>query len=203
MVTRKHRTVVTIVAMFFAVVNITPISVRAQAPQEGITVHGDWVIDVRQPDGTLVQHHEFQNALITHTSGVGVSTGIDLLSRLLANPTDPVVNGGQWQIVLGGGEVAGPCPTLVNFRIQVIPGSVVDGLLQSGCIANATVTPSAGKLLLEATVAAAQTGAITQVTSMLEGPRRFVFSGTILPTTAVANVVSGQMIQVKVTISFS
>jgi hypothetical protein len=32
-------------------------------PREGITVHGHWAIDVRQPNGTLVTHREFENAL--------------------------------------------------------------------------------------------------------------------------------------------
>src|SRR2546423_15522419 len=31
--------------------------------QEGIKVHGHWTIEVRNPDGTLVTHREFENAL--------------------------------------------------------------------------------------------------------------------------------------------
>src|SRR5437879_3747133 len=34
----------------------------AGGPQEGIQVHGAWTIDVREPDGTLVEHREFENA---------------------------------------------------------------------------------------------------------------------------------------------
>jgi hypothetical protein len=30
---------------------------------EGIKVHGRWTIDVRNPDGSLASHHEFDNAL--------------------------------------------------------------------------------------------------------------------------------------------
>src|SRR3989304_7849966 len=30
---------------------------------EGIQVHGDWVIEVRHPDGSLAERREFQNAL--------------------------------------------------------------------------------------------------------------------------------------------
>jgi hypothetical protein len=36
---------------------------REDGPHEGIKVHGHWVIDVRNPDGSLVTHHEFENAL--------------------------------------------------------------------------------------------------------------------------------------------
>src|SRR6267378_4379919 len=57
----------------------TPLQATAQAPakttaspaseskggqKEGITVHGHWTIDVRNPDGTLVTHREFENAYI-------------------------------------------------------------------------------------------------------------------------------------------
>src|SRR5713226_6208411 len=31
--------------------------------KEGIKVHGHWTIDVRNPDGTLVTHREFENSL--------------------------------------------------------------------------------------------------------------------------------------------
>src|SRR6476660_2101480 len=32
-------------------------------PKEGIKVHGHWTIDVRNADGTLATHREFENAL--------------------------------------------------------------------------------------------------------------------------------------------
>jgi hypothetical protein len=31
--------------------------------QEGIRIHGHWVIDVKNPDGTPAGHHDFQNSL--------------------------------------------------------------------------------------------------------------------------------------------
>jgi hypothetical protein len=33
--------------------------------REGIKVHGYWVIDVRNADGSLAEHHEFENSLVT------------------------------------------------------------------------------------------------------------------------------------------
>src|SRR5271166_4250399 len=30
---------------------------------QGLKMHGHWVIDVKNPDGTLVQHRDFENAL--------------------------------------------------------------------------------------------------------------------------------------------
>jgi hypothetical protein len=37
---------------------------NAQAPAQGIKVHGHWVIEVRNADGTLAGHREFENALV-------------------------------------------------------------------------------------------------------------------------------------------
>jgi hypothetical protein len=34
----------------------------------GIKVHGHWVIDVKNPDGTVVQHRDFENSLATNNS---------------------------------------------------------------------------------------------------------------------------------------
>ena len=47
-------------------------SVRSQqgAPAEGITVHGHWVIEVRDPDGRLVSRREFENALASGGSNL-------------------------------------------------------------------------------------------------------------------------------------
>jgi hypothetical protein len=43
-----------------------PLPAQAQdGKSEGIKVHGRWTIDVRNPDGSLASHHEFDNALIS------------------------------------------------------------------------------------------------------------------------------------------
>src|SRR4051812_28098741 len=41
---------------------LRPAELSAQA-QEGVTLRGHWVIEVRNPDGTLVTRREFDNAL--------------------------------------------------------------------------------------------------------------------------------------------
>jgi hypothetical protein len=64
--------------------------------QAGITVHGHWTIDVRNKDGSLASHSEFENAL-------DPNGGASLLAGLL--------NGeyvsGFWYVILGGDP--GPC----------------------------------------------------------------------------------------------
>jgi hypothetical protein len=56
--------------------------------QEGVTVHGDWVIEVRNPDGSLAHRRAFKNALV----------GAPLLASILARTVAP----GAWSISLFG-----------------------------------------------------------------------------------------------------
>src|SRR5215467_3802180 len=49
---------------------------RRASPGDAIDVHGHWIIDVRNPDGTLASHHDFQNALLP--------SGQQLLSYLIS-----------------------------------------------------------------------------------------------------------------------
>lgn len=79
-------------------------SATAQAPSseknpsrggqhEGIKVHGHWTIEVRDADGTLVTHREFENAL--------TSSGGGELARYLARSSTV----GQWNVGLVGASV--------------------------------------------------------------------------------------------------
>jgi hypothetical protein len=40
-----------------------PAGATARGPHEGIQVHGYWTIEVRNPDGTVTAHREFENAV--------------------------------------------------------------------------------------------------------------------------------------------
>jgi hypothetical protein len=64
-------------------------TLRAQAPggpHEGITVHGDWTIVVRNEDGSVASRHVFQNSPSRRAS---------FLSRVLARRATV----GEWSIV--------------------------------------------------------------------------------------------------------
>ena len=50
-----------LVAALFAVQSVT--TATAQAQNEGIKVHGDWKIVIRQPDGSVVRRYAFKNSL--------------------------------------------------------------------------------------------------------------------------------------------
>ncbi|MGA7340779.1 MAG: hypothetical protein WBE72_14845 [Terracidiphilus sp.] len=78
-----------------------------EGKQEGIKVHGHWTIEVKNPDGKLVTHREFENKLVT-----GSNAGNLFLSTVLGR----TVVTGPWLIALGnslgsGSPQGGPiCP---------------------------------------------------------------------------------------------
>jgi hypothetical protein len=78
----------------------------SKGPHEGITAHGYWTIDVRNPDGKLAKHLEFENQLCTSfvdpTSGASVFGGDQLLTLLLSGSNYVA---GDWSIVLGTQEL--------------------------------------------------------------------------------------------------
>jgi hypothetical protein len=57
---------------------IQELASTAGGPGEGVTVHGHWTLEVRNPDGSLVEHREFENALYNPT---GPETLVKLLGR--------------------------------------------------------------------------------------------------------------------------
>jgi hypothetical protein len=72
----------------------------AKGQQQGITVSGRWVIEVRNPDGKVTAHTEFENAI--------QPAGMVYLAALLAGHNAP----GQLSIMLNGGDsqfCAGNC----------------------------------------------------------------------------------------------
>ena len=66
----------------------------SDGPSEGIKVHGDWVIEVRQPDGTLVQRREFENKLLP--------MGAEMIAKILAREFTVDV----WAIYFSPGQTA-------------------------------------------------------------------------------------------------
>ena len=75
----SRRMIVMMVVLGMCLTAFVPAAL-AQGPQEGIKVHGHWVIDVRNPDGTLASHAEFENALMP--------SGAETLARILGRTAD-------------------------------------------------------------------------------------------------------------------
>lgn len=65
---------------------------------DGIKVHGHWTIEVRNPDGTLDDRYEFENALLPG--------GGRYLIRALAGE---VIESRSWNVALKNGVNSGPC----------------------------------------------------------------------------------------------
>lgn len=174
----------------------------AGGQSEGIKVHGDWTIEIREPNGTLVNRHEFKNSLIAG----GANSGNQLLAKLLGKTETAL----EWQVLIANGQDAagGPCSD-TNFvfgfvtRCHIIPANStlwnIFGPVTKTLVVNST---SAGTLELSGTVTAARAGAISVVETYVRGnPSVYSFTSRALPSAIM--VAAGQIIQVKVVISFS
>jgi hypothetical protein len=96
------------------------------AMRSGVKVHGYWKIDVRNPDGKLASHNEFENSLTTNDPN-GLS-GDDALALLLS--------GGPSSITFTNGTVSttGSLASLVaafNAALQSKPPDVVESVAVS------------------------------------------------------------------------
>jgi hypothetical protein len=184
-------------------------------PKEGIKVHGHWIIDVRNPDGTVVAHREFENAL--------TSIGAITLAKILGRQRTPNL----WVIFLRSGP-NGVTPWLLN---GVQPGFILEPndfspadfhtfktltvTVPTGTDANGNPVPNANKLVLSGNATALNAGQIGEVgTSLISCPANVLpgnpcvgFSDLQSATFATLNtpqsVSAGQIIQVTVVISFS
>jgi len=78
-------------------------TVSKDGSHQGVKLHGHWVIDVRNPDGTLTGHRDFENALESSAQG--------FLIGLMSGYMVP----GDYMIVLGAQSGNGPCVATYQF----------------------------------------------------------------------------------------
>jgi hypothetical protein len=196
---------------------------------EGIKVHGHWVINVKNPDDTLAEHREFDNSL---------ADGGQLLVGLLSGYLVPGVYG----IALNGNVCPG---AIVDPNCVIIPPNSTPNW-QELCVAvscsqgltySVNLSISGSSMVMSGTLQASTAGQITLVKTLYlfcytfppsgaaypnvvtnvspaacygpsepagtlngSGPTTG-FTGTVL--TPPLSVTAGQLIQVSVTISFS
>ena len=208
-----RRTIISAIsAVLLGIIPAAVVTVRAQAPsgpREGIVVHGHWVIDVRDPDGRLVTHREFDNALVT--------SGATLLSDILAGRSTK----GAWFIVLSAqtlqpcfGQVGfDPSPKLTPCQISSLSGNPgvtfqTLALSSTGLVLSGTATASAPSGRIE-NVATALGSCPASSSPSIRAPNATVLSNAF-PTTfsskalsPAIDVVAGQAINVTVTFTFS
>jgi len=160
----------------------TPAKRQPGGTDEGIKVHGHWMIEVRSPDGKLVSHTEFENSVIPSTQ----EPMIILVGAYTA---------GEWGIVMGGNSspctanVVGPFGVFDTEGIYNItfapPYCVISGtapfITPTGCTAAAGgipasscsqslgVVPNSGGdfFTLSGQVVATESGTISRVGTIL------------------------------------
>jgi hypothetical protein len=168
---------------------------------EGIKVHGNWTIDVRDPDGSLAAHHEFENRLITG--------GTNLLSDLLGLK----VAISNWTVFLDGANQ--PCRVsggrnscFLVETIYSIPSGSEEFEFNTLTLAVLPVNFGESKLQLAGNFTASFDGDISRVRTIVDREtspnifRQYDFSERFLGTTPIP-VAAGQHVFVKVTFTFS
>jgi hypothetical protein len=181
----------------------TATSLDAQA-REGIAVHGHWVIEVRNADGTLAERREFENALMTG--------GADVVAQLITG----AATSGQWSVKLN--PTAFDTPAYANSPFLSGGGqagersvAVTPTLLPNGfeLYGTATADVTGDVVRVETGLAVCFTSLMTpsaclsrvgdgSVNTTFQGRN---FTGKSLPTPI--GLAAKQIIQVTVTITFS
>jgi len=105
---------------------------------DGIKVHGHWTIEVRNPDGTLVSHTEFENALCT-TPSSNAQTASPYGDSVIANLLSGNYVTGGWNIQFGNPTIPSPVNQQLACGAQTLP-SVQFAIAQS----NAGSSPCLG-----------------------------------------------------------
>lgn len=163
-----------------AVTSKAPALHAAKGQHEGIKVHGHWVIEVKNPDGSLAKRVEFENSLVTPTNYpqasltgsqalVGVLSGVAALSASQAVATGL---SSPWIIDLesaNSGNVS-PCPNSTAFLAYGHIGGLPGSSSTASCWAAAGITPQ--------NISHIVTQSGNYVTSSL--PSQLVLSGTTL-----------------------
>lgn len=171
-------------------------------PREGITVHGDWTIEVRNPDGTLVRRQEFKNALIPdagHLPSLLARTGFVGYWRLTVfDRTNSPCQGGTHPFF------PNECYVVENA------GNFANGTNVFRTLTVTTAGVNGQQLVITGTATALTNGQISEVQSNFgvctSSP--CPATGLALPFTganlsAPVPVVAGQIIQVTFTVTFS
>ena len=135
----------------------------------GIKVHGHWVIDVLNPDKTLVSHHEFENGLLAlpsiYTASFHLGTAVPGGWAVFLSP-DPTLASASNTLLL---EQAGATyPSTAIYGISGIPLPACPG---TSCSSSLTVGPTSGGtaigLVLSGNATAPSAGTINTVATLL------------------------------------
>lgn len=182
---------------------------------EGISIHGHWVMDVVNRDGTIAAHRDFENALVPSQGGSAMA-GL-LVGTLSPQTFDVVLAGtGKTALLYLNGQ---SCPqVLASFQGDCSP-TLTEGLLGgSSVVLKSTYTPAAALTVttVSTNIGTCPTtaGGVTPVSPATcqattsgtipgsggAGVGIYNFTAATIPDLAIA---AGQSLVVTVTISFS
>jgi hypothetical protein len=165
---------------------------RSGEPQEGIKVHGHWVIEILNSDGTLASRSEFENALVPGSSEVA-------LARLLGQPSKVT----SWAIATNDGTAnngpcetgSGPTPCVATPTLPLNPATnLPDGTLVLKITATAKRSLTIRSVFTQLVITDASGGAF-----LIAEP----FTSKTLDLADQKTVVQDQVIQITVKFSFS
>ncbi len=161
---------------------------------EGLKVHGHWVIEVRNPDGSLVRHVEFENSLAGAyyippgfptgsgplTNGANLPPGATYMNALLVG--EAAAPAGNLEIALMGPNVTGfasagaPCvslPQSLGACFLLMAGASCTASAGVSCnltTGNQTATYAPGPIQFSGSVVTTQTGSINGVATYIANP---------------------------------
>lgn len=186
------RIVAIVVAIGVGVLQPAFVPIVCAQAREGIAVHGHWVIDVRNADGTLASHHEFENAL--HPAGALFLARVMSRQYVWNAQSQPI-----WAVWLSGG---GSPPWANDALITEADNFTAPAWAVK--FYTLTVAQTGASVILSGSGTATSNGQISSVSTALFGTSNdggFIpFSGTgVTPISLLA----GQIVQVTVTLSFS
>jgi hypothetical protein len=178
------------------------VSSEADGVGEGIQVHGDWVIEVRNADGSVAERREFENAL--------TSQGQILLAGSLAREFHP----GVWGVGIRGNDPTdSTCETADPISLCLIREPISSFLDSYPATHFTTLTvarqQNPTEVVLQGNYDAPSDGVIVRVqTFNCFGPADPTLCNNIQLITDTTlgtpvNVVAGQQVLVTVRISFS
>ena len=173
---------------------------EADGRNEGIKVHGHWVLEIRNRDGSVASRREFENSLAT-----GPNNGGALLATILAGAANTSSTVGPWLVLLSGSNALGvaqnpglSCPGFPCSNTLTVSSSTGQLVLQGATpLATAPITINTVQTLL--LLCGSQVSPQSCLQTNSSGAGGTLTAYTFSPMTVQA----GQDIAVTVTISFS
>ena len=122
--------------------NLTP----GGSTAEDIKIRGRWVLEVRDPDGTLADRREFDNEVVA---------GGRIVARILSRQSTV----GEWRVYVLGERGRHPCRRLGGCQI------LESGVLSTSVFPNLTVTASRARVRLDGHATVQQDSSILEVST--------------------------------------